>query len=246
MFAWEDVKAMFNGGSRKRVTGSTLMVNSPGDPAPPSQQQQQQQQQQQPQQQQQQQQQTNEAPPAPQPQQQQQKQQQQQQQQPEEAEESGKISGRNKSEPAFKKMKTETKFLPANPTVIPAMASTSGGSKMLHPLYYPNSSLLARLNAIAPPPLPALPAGSKSADPPLPDYMWNTSRLWSPYLNPLPFHSYLYNYNYLLKSESLPLPAGIRIPEAKSASTEAFHRIKLPEEESEPFVDVEGTDPPAP
>ena len=222
MFAWEDVKAMFNGGSRKRVSGPAIMSNASVDPAAPQQQQQQQQQ-------------VNDPP-------QQQQQQQQQQQPPEKVEETEKNSGRDKSEPPLKKMKTEAKFLPANP----AMASTSGGTKMLHPLYYPNQSLLARLNAIAPPPLPALPTGSKSGDPPIPDYMWNTSRLWSPYLNPLPFHSYLYNYNYLLKSEPLPLASGIRLPEAKSASSEAFHRIRPSEEESEPFVDVEATDPSAP
>ena len=218
MFAWEDVKAMFNGGSRKRITPSSS-ITTPSASG-------------------------------------------EQQQEPQPAEKVE--NGRGKSQappPPSKKPKTDKPTAP-KPTMTSPTPSTSGQSKTLHPLYSAysaNPSLLARLNAIAPvtvAPVTVAPVTGSvtkpAAEAPLPDYVWNTSRLWSPYLNPMPFHPYLYNYNYLLKSEpaippalrnrfqspeSLPIP-----PPQSSKTTEAFHRMKMPEDDSEPFVDVEATD----
>ena len=139
-----------------------------------------------------------------------------------------------------------------------------------HPINQPPQTLLARLNSIVPT------AGSllakPSADSPLQDYsmMWSaagTGRFWSPYLNPLPFHPYSY-YNYLInKTDQFSLigvnPSGgggwqqlvsskprlispsplqkIGLLEDNSKSLQVNPPIE--EEDGETFVDVESTDP---
>ncbi|KAK4015533.1 SKI family transcriptional corepressor 1 [Daphnia magna] len=144
-----------------------------------------------------------------------------------------------------------------------------------HPIQ--SQSLLARLNSIIPTAGPLL-ANKTPTDSPAQDYsmtMWNaagTGRFWSPYLNPLPFNPYSY-YNYLInKSDQFSLmmnhsgsgwqqlvtnkprissantsaasnpvlKAGLE--ESKASHTQMNHSL-IEEDEAEAFVDVESTDP---
>lgn len=254
MFAWEDVKAMFNGGSRKRVAGSspggsnnipvvtsTSSQSSSGTEsvAKPTQEV-------------------------------------AQQTKPAKTLKNPCASKRPKFESSpLAKIR--------QPEVVPTAAGTStssspGPNPTPSPLtpqiyHHPNQqpqTLLARLNSIVPT------AGSlitkpATTDPPLQDYsmMWGaagTGRFWSPYLNPLPFHPYSY-YNYLInKTDQFSLmmnPSGggwqqlvtskprispvLSIQKAglleDNKSIQQMQESPIDEEEVETFVDVESTDP---
>ena len=257
MFAWEDVKAMFNGGSRKRVasgsgnnTGSavTSTSNHSGQSAEPV------------------------------------AKSSQEVVVPAKVTKTTKNPCPSKR-PKFDgghlpKIRTP-EILPAAATTGSSTSSSPGplpAPAPLTPQIYPHpaqsQSLLARLNSIMPTAGSIL-ANKPATDPPTQDYsmtMWNATgsgRFWSPYLNPLPFNPYSY-YNYLMnKSDQFSLmmnhsgsgwqqlvPNKPRISPAISIianspqksgmndnSKSHANNSLIEEEEAEAFVDVESTDP---
>lgn len=263
MFAWEDVKAMFNGGSRKRVTGSSSGSSGCATPATAST--------------------TSSQSPC----------HSEEVAKPVQEPAPVKTSKSSKNPCPSKRLKYDNGHLNKirtpedNPTVVATGSSTSNSPSgpipvsppvtpqvYQHPSYH-SQSLLARLNSIANP--ATTPVGSilpKPADPPLQDYsmMWSAaagaSRLWSPYLNPLPFHPYSY-YNYLINKTDqfsslmmnhsgagwqhlvtnktrMNAPISI-VPKNGTEDGKTLQVISsIDEDDGETFVDVESTDPSAP
>jgi hypothetical protein len=262
MFAWEDVKAMFNGGSRKRVasgSGSannvgTVVSNSTSNQNGP-----------------------NSAEPVA--------------KSSQEIVVPSKVTKTTKNPCPSKRSKFDGGHVvpklrtPENLPVATTTGSSTSNSpgplpapSQLTPQMYhhpaQSQSLLARLNSIMPT-AGSLLANKPANDPPTQDYsmtMWNatgTGRFWSPYLNPLPFNPYSY-YNYLInKSDQFSLMMNHsgsgwqqlvtnkpRINPAISIVTHLapktgmeenskshVNNSSIEEEETEAFVDVESTDP---
>lgn len=237
MFAWEDVKAMFNGGSRKRVTGgsNTTAVTSTSSQSPSG---------------------SEEVKPAPEsppvkvaktpktP-----------------------CSSSSKKPKYESGLLAKIRAPEATPVAGSSTSNSPGPvpapSPVTPPIYhhpsYQSQSLLARLNSITPVPTGSAVLAVKPPTDPAPDYsmMWSAAagsgRFWPPYLNPLPFHPYSY-YNYLINktdqfSSLMMNPSGagwqhlVSNKSRISPSPNKTEEIKsIEEDDGEPFVDVESTD----